>query len=67
MYGSFVKSEIKKWSRDSMMGFMLVYPIIFGLLGRYFLPWVTDKYGFNFVPFNDLILVILVLIVPISY
>lgn len=50
-----------------MMGFMLVYPIIFGLLGRYFLPWVTDKYGFNFVPFNDLILVILVLFVPIAY
>lgn len=67
MYGSFIKSEIKKWSRDSMMGFMLVYPIIFGLLGRYFLPWLTKKYGFNFVPFNDLILVILVLFVPIAY
>lgn len=49
------------------MGFMLVYPIIFGLLGRYFLPWVSEKYGFNFVPFNDLILVILVLFVPIAY
>lgn len=49
------------------MGFMLVYPIIFGLLGRYFLPWISEKYGFNFVPFNDLILVILVLFVPIAY
>ncbi len=67
MYGDFLKSEIKKWSRDSLMGFMFVYPIIFGLLGRYFLPWLSKKYGFNFTPFNDLILVILVLIVPIAY
>lgn len=67
MYGGFVKSEIKKWSRDSMMGFMFIYPIIFGLLGRYLLPWITKKYGFDFTPFNDLILVILVLIVPVSY
>lgn len=67
MYENFLKSEIKKWSRDSMMGFMLVYPIIFGALGRYFLPWISDKYGFNFTPFNDLILAILVLFVPIAY
>lgn len=67
MYIDFLKSEIKKWSRDSMMGFMIVYPIIFALLGRYFLPWLSDKYGFNFNPFTDLILVVLVLFIPIAY
>lgn len=50
-----------------MMGFMIMYPIIFALLGRYFLPWLGEKYGFNFTPFTDLILVILVLIIPIAY
>lgn len=67
MYINFLKSEMKKWSRDSMMGFMAVYPIIFGFLGRYLLPWLSKRYGFNFVPFTDLILVILVLLVPISF
>jgi len=50
-----------------MMGFMLVYPIIFAFLGRYLLPWLTEKYGFNFEPFTDLVLVILVLFIPIAY
>lgn len=67
MYMTFIKSEIKKWSRDSMMAFMLIYPIIFAFLGRYLLPWLREKYGFNFVPFTDLILVILVLFIPIAY
>lgn len=67
MYTSFLRSELKKWTRDSMMGFMLVYPIIFALLGRYFLPWLGKKYGFDFTLYVDLILTILVLFIPISY
>lgn len=50
-----------------MMGFMLGYPIICALLGRYFLPWLSEEYGFDFTPFIDLVLVILVLIIPIAY
>lgn len=49
------------------MGFMLVYPLISGLLARYLLPWIGQNYGFDFAPFTDLILVILLLIIPISY
>lgn len=67
MYSNFLKSETKKWSRDSMMRFMLVYPIITVLLGRYLLPWLSKNYGFDFTPFTDLILVILILIIPIAY
>lgn len=67
MYINFLKSEIKKWMGDSMMGFMIGYPIIFALLGRYFLPWLSKRNGFDFTPFNDLILVIIVLLVPIAY
>ena len=67
MYINFLKSEIKKWMGDSMMGFMIGYPIIFALLGRCFLPWLSKRNGFDFTPFNDLILVIIVLLVPIAY
>ncbi|NLW23282.1 MAG: ABC transporter permease subunit [Tissierellia bacterium] len=67
MYISFIKSEFKKWVRDPMMLFMLIYPVIFAILGRYLLPWLTERYGFNFEPFTDLILVILVLFIPIVY
>lgn len=67
MYSIFVKSEIKKWSRDSMMGFMLMYPILFGFIGRYFLPWIADKSGFSIDLYADLIIVILTLIVPIAF
>jgi len=67
MYSNFIKSEFKKWSRDPMMAFMLIYPLIFAFLGRYLLPWITEKYGFNFQHFTDLILVILVLFIPIVY
>lgn len=49
------------------MAFMLIYPLIFAFLGRYLLPWITEKYGFNFQHFTDLILVILVLFIPIVY
>ncbi|HZJ58525.1 MAG TPA: ABC transporter permease [Clostridia bacterium] len=64
---NFIKSEIKKWSRDPMMGFMVIYPIFFAMMGRYLLPWIGDRYGFDFIPYTDLILVIMVLIIPISY
>lgn len=67
MYMDFLKAELKKWLRDSMMFFILLYPIVFALLGRFLLPWLTEKYGFNFEPFTDLILVILVLFIPIAY
>ena len=67
MYSSFVKSELKKWSRDSMMGFMAAYPILFGLIGRFFVPWLADKNRFSMDLYADLIIVILTLIVPVSF
>lgn len=50
-----------------MMGFMAVYPILFGLIGRFFIPWLADKNGFSIDIYADLIIVILTLIVPISF
>ncbi|WP_236909896.1 ABC transporter permease [Clostridium sp. Cult3] len=67
MYSGFIKAEIKKWSRDSMMGFMAMYPFVFGLMGRYFVPWIAERSGFNVDIYADLIIVILTLMVPISF
>ena len=67
MYGSFVTSELKKWLRDPMMKFMFFYPIFFGIIGRYILPWIADNNGFNIDMFADLIVVILTLMTPLIY
>jgi len=50
-----------------MIGFMLIYPFIFGIIGRYFLPWIADRSGINIDLYADLILVILTLITPIAF
>lgn len=67
MYGSFVKSEFKKWLRDPLMRFMVFYPILFGIIGRYLLPWIADASGFRINYYTDLILVILTLMTPQIY
>jgi fluoroquinolone transport system permease protein len=67
MHGNFVGSEMKKWLRDPLMRFMMFYPIIFGLIGRYFLPWIADASGFALEHFADLILVILTLLISDAY
>lgn len=67
MYGNFLKSEFKKWSRDSMMGFMALYPFIFGIIGRYFFPWIEKNSGFSTEIYGDLINVMLILVIPISF
>lgn len=64
MYLNFVKSELKKWGRDSLMQFMLVYPIILGLIGRYLLPQIAKTSGFVIEYYADLILAILILFTP---
>lgn len=67
MYSAFLKSEIKKLSRDSMTKFMLIYPFIVGILSRFFLPWLAEKADFSLELYADLILVILGLLVPIIF
>lgn len=67
MYSSFLSSEIKKWKRDPMMNFMALYPILFGIIGRYVLPSIADSSGFSIERFADLILVILTLMTPYIY
>jgi len=67
MYSSFMLNELKKWLRDSLMGFMVFYPIIFGIIGRFVLPWIADSSGFEIEHFADLIVVVLTLMTPHVY
>lgn len=67
MYKSFLVSEWKKWLRDPLLKFMVFYPILFGVVGRYVLPLIAENTGFSIEYFADLIIVILVLLVPHVY
>lgn len=67
MYTTFLQSEVKKWTRDPMMSFMLVYPLFFGALGRYLLPWLAEDGGFNIDLYTDLALAVLALMTPVIF
>ncbi len=67
MNALFITSEWKKWTRDSLMLFMLVYPLIFGALGRWGLPWFAEQAGFYLDPYHPLIMGILAILAPHIY
>ncbi len=67
MYTAFLQSEVKKWTRDPMMFFMLVYPLVFGAIGRYLLPWLAEGGTFNLDFYADLVLAVLALMVPVIF
>lgn len=67
MYWSFLSSEFKKWIRDPLMKFMVFYPILFGIIGRFILPMIADTSGFKLELYQDMIIVILTLMTPLIY
>ncbi len=67
MFGAFLSSELKKWVRDPMMSFMIWYPMLFALLGRYVLPYAADASGFSILEYADFALVILALMCPMIF
>ncbi len=67
MMATFVSSELKKWTRDSLTLFMMIYPIMFGVIGRYVLPWAEENSGFSLDLYGDFALAALVLLTPMIY
>lgn len=67
MYGNFILSEFKKWSRDSLTKFLLIYPIILGIVGRFILPMIAENSGFSIEHYADMIVVILTLMTPVIF
>lgn len=43
MLRKLIKVELKNIIRDPMTTFMLIYPVIFALLGRYLIPYIQEK------------------------
>lgn len=50
-----------------MLKFMLIYPLIFGILGRFALPWLAENTGFVLELYEDFVLVVLTLLIPQIY
>lgn len=67
MYLDFVKNELKKYVRDPLMRFMMFYPIILGLIGRYVIPWISNKSNFKLNLYADFIIVVLIIVTPHIY
>ncbi|NBG87653.1 ABC transporter permease [Isachenkonia alkalipeptolytica] len=67
MFTTFIGSEFKKWTRDSLTMFMVVYPIVFALIGRYLLPWADENTAFSLVLFGDFAMAALALLTPMIF
>ena len=50
-----------------MMRFMLIYPILFGIVGRYLLPAISETSNFNIEANADFIVAVLALISPVVF
>lgn len=58
-YLSYAGYELKKWLRDSLTAFVLTYPVLLGLAGRYLVPFAEKQAGFNLAPYYHVVLVFL--------
>jgi len=67
MYKLFIISELKKWIREPLTRFILFYPLVFGLIGRYLLPHFEKTSDFVIEPYADVIVVALTLMMPLVF
>ncbi len=67
MIKTFILSELKKWSREPLTRFILFYPILFGLIGRFLLPYIEENTGFVVELYADIIIAIFALIMPMIF
>jgi fluoroquinolone transport system permease protein len=66
---NYALTEIKKWTRDSLLLFMLAYPFLFGALGAFVVPAVLDQFAIAIDPklLADIVLVMLAMMTPIIF
>ncbi len=67
MYLTFIISELKKWIREPLTRIIVFYPLLFGLIGRYLLPYIEENTGFIIEPYADVIIVALALMMPLVF
>ena len=61
MYKNFIKVELKNILRDKLTTFMLFYPIIIGVMGKYLIPWMYKTYPESVNGGMELIIVVFAL------
>jgi len=67
MYLTFIISEFKKWLREPLTRIIIFYPLLFGAIGRYLLPYVEENTAFLIAPYADIITASLVLMMPMIF
>ncbi|MEW6523865.1 MAG: ABC transporter permease [Bacillota bacterium] len=60
---SYAGFELRKWWRDSMSRFMLLYPLLLGAVGRFIIPFAENQSGTTFALYYHVILATLALMV----
>lgn len=55
MARKYIIYEIKKWIRDPMMVFLLVYPIILAVFVRFGVPYAEEQFNFSLAAYDHII------------
>lgn len=67
MIKTFIISELKKWTREPLTSFLLFYPLLFGFIGRFILPYVEENTGFVIELYADVIIAVFALMMPMIF
>ncbi|MFW6269826.1 MAG: ABC transporter permease [Bacillota bacterium] len=67
MYKTFISSEIKNWLREPISRLLIFYPLVFGLIGLYLLPYIEENTGFVIAFYADVIIATLALFMPLVF
>lgn len=63
-YLTYAGYEVKKWLRDSLTSFMLMYPLLVGLVVRFVIPIAGERTGADLSAYYHIILAGLAMLVP---
>lgn len=67
MIKTFIISELKKWTREPLTRFILFYPLLFGFIGRFILPYIEENTGFVIGMYADVIIAVFALMMPMIF
>lgn len=62
MSRKYIIYELKKWLRDPMMGFLLVYPIIIAVAVRFGVPYAEEQFKFPLASYYHVVISVVMLL-----
>lgn len=63
----YVGYELKKWSRDSLLTFFMIYPALFTAVARWLVPFIETRNNITLAPYYYLIVAALALFTPLIF